>query len=50
MVTKQRETVQTLKQDVALHKMNSEELERRRQNDEAARVSQFEYLHSQISN
>ena len=39
VVTKQRETVQALKQDVALHKTNSEELERRRQNDEAARVS-----------
>ena len=39
MVAKQRETVQALKQDVALHKTNSEELERRRQNDEAARVS-----------
>lgn len=39
IVAKQRETVQALKQDVALHKTNSEELERRRQNDEAARVS-----------
>jgi len=39
MVTKQKETVKALKQDVALHKTNSEELERRRQNDETARVS-----------
>ena len=39
MVTKQRETVHALKQDVALHKTNSEELERRLKNDEAARVS-----------
>lgn len=43
-VTKQRETVQALKQDVALHKTNSEELERRRQNDEAARVSMLDTL------
>ena len=39
MVTKQRENIQSLKQDVVLHKTNSEELKRRRQNDEAARVS-----------